>query len=49
MQQNDPAQGTGKPEALKYNLSGLWSGRISHKDRLIYTFDDERICIFAIG
>ncbi|WP_417909910.1 Txe/YoeB family addiction module toxin [Candidatus Electronema sp. PJ] len=49
MQRNDPTQGIGKPEALKYNLSGLWSRRISHKDRLIYNFDEQRIYIFAIG
>ena len=45
----DPAKGLGKPEPLKHNLSGLWSKRISQKDRLIYKFDDERIYIFAIG
>lgn len=39
----------GKPEPLKHNLSGLWSKRISQKDRLIYKFDDEYIYIFAIG
>lgn len=49
MQRNDPALGTGKPEALKYELSGLWSRRISLKDRLIYKFDDQYIYIFAIG
>lgn len=31
--------GTGNPEALKYNLTGLWSIRISQKDRLIYSVD----------
>lgn len=45
----DPAKGMGKPEALKHNLSGFWSRRISHKDRLIYKFDDHAIYIFAIG
>lgn len=45
----DPATGLGKPEPLKHNLSGLWSRRISHKDRLIYRFDDQAIYIFAIG
>jgi toxin YoeB len=49
MQRNDPALGTGKPEALKYELSGLWSRRISHRDRLIYTFDEQSISIFALG
>lgn len=45
----DPAKGLGKPEPLKHNLSGLWSRRISRKDRVIYKFDDACIYIFAIG
>ena len=45
----DPAIGIGKPEPLKHNLSGLWSRRISQKDRLIYRFDDQSIYIYAIG
>ncbi|NEO59075.1 MAG: Txe/YoeB family addiction module toxin [Moorea sp. SIO4G2] len=45
----DPAKGMGKPEPLKHNLSGLWSRRISQKDRLIYKFDDNYVYIFAIG
>lgn len=31
-----PYSGTGKPEALKYELAGLWSRRINKKDRLVY-------------
>ena len=49
MLREDPSRGLGKPEALKHNLSGLWSKRISQKDRLIYKFDEEYIYIFAIG
>jgi toxin YoeB len=49
LRSDDPASGLGKPEALKHNLSGLWSKRISQKDRLIYKFDDKSIYIFAIG
>jgi toxin YoeB len=49
MQRGDPSTGTGKPEPLKHDLSGLWSRRLSLKDRLIYAFDEERIYIFAIG
>ncbi|MDC9729136.1 MAG: Txe/YoeB family addiction module toxin [Methyloprofundus sp.] len=49
MLRSDPATGLGKPELLKHNLSGLWSKRISQKDRLIYRFDDEYIYIFAIS
>ncbi|MCH7763643.1 MAG: Txe/YoeB family addiction module toxin [Candidatus Marinimicrobia bacterium] len=49
MQRSDPAKGIGKPEALRHNLSGLWSRRITRGDRLIYNFDEKSIHIFAIG
>jgi toxin YoeB len=49
MLRSDPAAGTGKPEALRHNLSGFWSRRLSQKDRLIYRFDERYIYIFAIG
>ncbi|MBL4818116.1 MAG: Txe/YoeB family addiction module toxin [Deltaproteobacteria bacterium] len=45
----DPAKGLGKPEPLKHQLSGLWSRRISLKDRVIYRFDKNQIEILAIG
>lgn len=31
-----PFTGTGKPEALKHNLSGLYSRRINQEHRLVY-------------
>ena len=46
---DDPSIGTGKPEPLKHNLSGLWSRRISQKDRVIYKYDNDTIYIFVIG
>lgn len=46
---DDPGKGIGKPEPLKHNLSGLWSRRISQKDRVIYKFDDGCIYVFALG
>jgi toxin YoeB len=49
MLRGDPTTGLGKPEALRHNLGGFWSRRLSQKDRLIYKFDDTRIYIFAIG
>jgi toxin YoeB len=49
MLREDPSSGTGKPEPLKHNLSGLWSRRLSQKDRVIYKFDSDYIYIFAIG
>ena len=49
LRSDDPSSGLGKPEQLKHSLSGLWSKRISQKDRLIYKFDEASIFIFAIG
>lgn len=49
MLRNDPAVGSGKPEPLKHNLSGLWSRRLSQKDRVVYRFDGQSVYIYAIG
>lgn len=34
---NDPRSGTGKPERLRYFDKEVYSRRVNHKDRLIYT------------
>ncbi len=31
-----PHEGIGKPEALKHNLSGYWSRRITEEHRIVY-------------
>jgi len=49
MLRGEPGLGLGKLEKLKHKLQGLWSRRLSQKDRLIYKFDDHVIYIFAIG
>ncbi|MBY5958662.1 Txe/YoeB family addiction module toxin [Membranicola marinus] len=49
MQRSNPWEGTGKPEMLKGEYSGLWLRRLNAKDRLIYRFDEKTIYIFAIG
>jgi toxin YoeB len=49
MLRTDPSPGLGKPEALRHNLAGFGSRRLTPKDRLVYKFDDEHIYIFAIG
>ena len=36
-----PFTGIGKPEALKYQLSGSWSRRITLTDRLVYSVNIE--------
>ena len=40
-----PFEGRGKPEALKENLSGLWSRRITGEHRLVYQVIDDRLHI----
>jgi toxin YoeB len=38
--QETPFSGIGKPEPLKYELSGKWSRRITTNDRLVYRITD---------
>lgn len=47
--ERNPYIGIGKPEALKYELTGYWSRRISDKDRLIYKIDEESNTIYIIA
>ncbi len=42
-----PFDGTGKPEALKYNYAGCWSRRITDEHRLIYKVQENVIEIIA--
>lgn len=42
-----PYEGTGQVEALKYDLAGKWSRRISKEHRLIYRVDDENRIVFV--
>ena len=39
----DPFDGIGKPEALKHQLGGAWSRRITQEHRLVYQVGDTRI------
>lgn len=43
----DPHVGLGKPEALKGDLSGFWSRRIDHTNRLVYTVDRKTVTIIS--
>lgn len=45
---NTPFSGIGKPEALKHNLSGKWSRRITQSDRLIYEVTGEIVYVFSL-
>ena len=46
--QISPYEGIGKPEPLKYNLTGLWSRRINKEHRLIYELLNEEIVIHSL-
>jgi toxin YoeB len=37
-----PFNGTGKPEPLKYALTGCWSRRIDHEHRLVYSIENKQ-------
>jgi toxin YoeB len=39
----DPFQGIGKPEPLKYLVSGVWSRRLTAEHRLVYRVLDDRV------
>ena len=43
--ENSPYQGIGKPEPLRYKLSGYWSRRINKKHRLVYKVENNSIKI----
>ena len=43
-----PYEGIGKPEALKFQLFGLWSRRINQEDRLVYEIKDNTIIVYTL-
>jgi toxin YoeB len=43
----NPFEGTGKPEPLKYDLSGCWSRRNSGEHRLVYQVEGDTIIIIG--
>ena len=45
--ERSPFNGLGKPEALKHNLKGYWSRRISQEHRLVYQVTDHEILVAA--
>ena len=45
--QRTPFAGLGKPEPLKFDLSGFWSRRIDLEHRLVYQYQDNEILIYS--
>ena len=45
--ERSPFEGIGKPEPLKFGLSGCWSRRIDAANRLVYIITDDSLCILS--
>lgn len=43
-----PFSGTGKPEALKHQLAGCWSRRITQEHRLVYEVKDDNVYVLSV-
>lgn len=41
--------GTGQPEKLKHDLSGLYSRRINQKHRLVYSIDEQIVTVQVLS
>ncbi|MGH9398923.1 MAG: Txe/YoeB family addiction module toxin [Thermoanaerobaculia bacterium] len=39
----DPFEGIGRPEPLKYELSGAWSRRLTEEHRIVYLVSADRV------
>lgn len=39
----DPFSGIGKPERLRYDVSGTWSRRLTEEHRIVYLVSEGRI------
>lgn len=46
--ERSPYEGLGKPEALKHNLSGWWSRRITDEHRIVYRIKDDALHIASL-
>jgi toxin YoeB len=46
--ERSPSESLGKPEALKHNLSGWWSRRITDEHRIVYRIKDDALHIASL-
>jgi len=46
--ERSPYEGIGKPEALKHNLSGWWSRRITDEHRIVYRVKDDALHLASL-
>ena len=44
----NPYDGIGKPEALKYQLTGKWSRRITDEHRYVYQIENNTLNVYSL-
>lgn len=44
----EPYKGIGKPEPLKFQLSGKWSRRIDKENRFVYSVENNILYIYSL-
>ncbi len=45
----NPTEGTGRVELMKYGLAGKYSRRINDKHRLVYTIDEDNLTVHVLS
>ncbi len=45
----NPAEGTGRLELMKYGLTGNYSRRINYKHRLVYTIRADIVTVYVLS
>ena len=43
----EPFDGLGKPEPLRYELTGCWSRRITDEHRIVYEVEEQNVSIVS--
>lgn len=44
-----PTTGSGEPEILKHELTGLYSRRINKKHRLVYSINNQKVIVHVLS
>tara|TARA_B110000977_G_scaffold123729_1_gene158673 strand:- start:1796 stop:2074 length:279 start_codon:yes stop_codon:yes gene_type:complete len=44
-----PTTGSGQPEILKHELTGLYSRRINKKHRLVYSINNQKVIVYVLS
>lgn len=44
-----PQTGIGKPEQLKYQMTGLWSRKLDDKNRIVYDIRESEVSVYILS